>query len=319
MLIRAAMGAFFALGAIGAALAQNSFPTPGGATVPGYVNMCIVGNLAVPCNPSGGGGGFTGPGDTVSGALAWWGLRAYSSATAGTKAANICNASSVCADVNTLAANGNFDVATAQGAPLNCGGTGGTCTVNKLYDQSGASNCTGPCDEIGSTPFPTLVFNCLGTKPCAAFAASPMQSPAYVPTTNQPFTGSAVATRTGNLTAYGDIIANAGGGIQLMFGQGNNLVSQYASGSIPSASAADNAPHAMQFIVNGATGSFFIDGVSTAVGSNPGPGPITGNLDVGGNANNLAGNFFEGGFWAFGFSGAQQSSMNTNQHTYWGF
>jgi hypothetical protein len=31
------------------AAAQNSFLTPGGASVPGIVTMCIVGNLAVPC------------------------------------------------------------------------------------------------------------------------------------------------------------------------------------------------------------------------------------------------------------------------------
>lgn len=37
--------------AVAPAAAQNSFPTPGGATVPGYVNMCVVANQAVPCNP----------------------------------------------------------------------------------------------------------------------------------------------------------------------------------------------------------------------------------------------------------------------------
>jgi hypothetical protein len=34
----------------GAAFAQNSFPTPGGATVPGSVQMCIVSGKAVPCS-----------------------------------------------------------------------------------------------------------------------------------------------------------------------------------------------------------------------------------------------------------------------------
>ena len=35
---------------ISPALAQNSFVTAGGATVPGVVLMCIVGNVAVPCS-----------------------------------------------------------------------------------------------------------------------------------------------------------------------------------------------------------------------------------------------------------------------------
>ena len=47
----AALGAIFA-SPRRAAFAQNNFPTPGGATAPGYVTMCIVANVAVPCNSS---------------------------------------------------------------------------------------------------------------------------------------------------------------------------------------------------------------------------------------------------------------------------
>lgn len=50
--ILAAQAAAILLLLAGPAAAQNSFPTPGGATVPGYVNMCITGNRAVPCIPS---------------------------------------------------------------------------------------------------------------------------------------------------------------------------------------------------------------------------------------------------------------------------
>lgn len=46
----AALGLVFTASLWGQAFAQNSFPTPGGATVPGYVTMCVVANLAVPCN-----------------------------------------------------------------------------------------------------------------------------------------------------------------------------------------------------------------------------------------------------------------------------
>ena len=38
-----------------AAAQDHEFPTPGNATVPGYVTMCIVANQAVPCAASGGG------------------------------------------------------------------------------------------------------------------------------------------------------------------------------------------------------------------------------------------------------------------------
>jgi hypothetical protein len=33
----------------GVAVAQNSFPTANGSTVPGYVLMCITGGKATPC------------------------------------------------------------------------------------------------------------------------------------------------------------------------------------------------------------------------------------------------------------------------------
>jgi hypothetical protein len=323
MLMRGTLGAFFALGATGIAVAQNSFPTPGGATVPGYVNMCITGNLAVPCNP-GGGGGFAGPGDVVAGALAWWGLRAYSAAKAGTKAANICNAGdAACADVNTLA-NGNFDVVTAQGAPLNCGGTGGTCTIKTLYDQSGAINCTTACDITGGLPAarPTLIFNCIGTRPCAAFVATDrLLNSGYVPTNAQPFTASMVADRTGALTAFGATMASAAL-VQLGFGVAANLVGQYAGIAIVNAAAADNTTHAIQHIVNGASGQMYIDGTSTAVSGSPGPSSIATSLAIGSASdlsNPFTGNFHEGGWWAGAFTGGQLSSMNSNQHAYWGF
>jgi hypothetical protein len=47
-----AAGALLALAATVPATAQNTFPTAGGATVPGFVTMCISGNVATPCNPS---------------------------------------------------------------------------------------------------------------------------------------------------------------------------------------------------------------------------------------------------------------------------
>lgn len=62
-----ALGALFALGLVSGARAQDNFPTPGGATVPGYVTMCISGNIAVPCNPGGGGGGGLAAGAAVTG------------------------------------------------------------------------------------------------------------------------------------------------------------------------------------------------------------------------------------------------------------
>lgn len=55
------------------AMAQNSFPTPGGASVPGLVQMCITANQAKPCVgtvTAGPDSNFTTPGGaTVGGAV----------------------------------------------------------------------------------------------------------------------------------------------------------------------------------------------------------------------------------------------------------
>ena len=82
-----ALGALFALGLVSGARAQDNFPTPGGATVPAYVTMCLTGpnNTAIPCNP-GGGGGMT-VGGAVSGGIAGCNLFVTSSLQLGCVAA----------------------------------------------------------------------------------------------------------------------------------------------------------------------------------------------------------------------------------------
>lgn len=58
----------------GVATAQNSFPTPGGARVPGIVAMKIVGGKAVPISgtvTSGPDGSFGTPGGATVGGSVW--------------------------------------------------------------------------------------------------------------------------------------------------------------------------------------------------------------------------------------------------------
>jgi hypothetical protein len=55
------------------------------------------------------GGGYQGPGDIVSGATEWYGLRAYSSADRGNKLINACNiADAACADISSDASTGKL-------------------------------------------------------------------------------------------------------------------------------------------------------------------------------------------------------------------
>jgi hypothetical protein len=98
---------------------------------------------------TGGGGAYTGPGNIVSGASAWWGLRAYNTAyaTALGNIANIVDTATGAATCTIKAnASGDADLTTAGagGAGNNCllGATtfcttthAAGCSVTLLYDQ----------------------------------------------------------------------------------------------------------------------------------------------------------------------------------------
>ena len=267
------------------------------------------------------GGSYTGPGDVVSGAKMWWGLRAYSLATVGTKAANICNSGDAnCADVNTLS-NGDFDVATATGAPLNCGGAGGTCTIKVLYDKIGINCAAANCDLTQTTIAnrPTLVFNCVGTKPCASFNGTSQRiiSGGSATSVSQPVTLSAVAINN-NTGAQRSILFFAGNTLQIAYSSANNA--QLFAGSNRGAAASTSAFHALQGVANGASSDINIDGTANTgtAGSNALSGTISMG-DNGGSSQWFNGGITEAGASPSAFSSGQSSSMSSNQHSYWGF
>lgn len=267
---------------------------------------------------------YTGPGDVVSGAFGWWGLRAYNLAQVGTKVANICNSGDAnCADVNSLS-NGDFDVATATGSPLSCGGAGGTCTVKILYDQTGANACGGSaCDLNTSTSAatrPTLTFNCIGTKPCMTFNGSSqfLRSSGSVTAKAQPNTLSAVAQTT-NTGANRHIIGHVSGAAnQLGYPTTNNTAQVYA-GSNVTATASAGSYHALQGVQNGASCDINVDGASST--GNCGTQDFSGQVFMGQifSSQWMSGQVLEVGAWNIAFNGTQSSNMSSNQHSYWGF
>lgn len=269
---------------------------------------------------------YAGPGDVKSGASAWWGLRAYSAATAGNRAANICNSGDAnCADINTLA-NGNFDVTTAQGSPLNCGGTGGTCTVKILYDQSGANSCSSAaCDLSQPTAAtrPVLTFSCLGSLPCmtGSTATGAMQT-GGTSSIAQPFTITAAAQRTGNFTAYNTIIANAGGSVGLYFNTTGNA-DFFVGGTDHAFAASNSAWHALQAIGSGTSSSGTTDGSTTAISAATtaftSSAAIRAFNDTSAPGDAMVGTVGEFGVWSSAFSGTDLTNMNSNIHSYWGF
>ena len=260
------------------------------------------------------GASYTGPGDIASGALAWYGLRAYSSAARGQKAINVCNAGdATCVDMSTDASSGALTITTVGGT--NCSVS--TCTIKKAYDQTGNGY-----DATQSTIAnrPTLSVSCLSSLPCMAFSGSQYLQ-ATIPAVSFPDTYSAVAKRTGNFGAQNAIFASYPGGPVFYFYSGSNLLALYAgvAGSM-TVGAADNSWHAIQALVNGGSSSLEVDG-TTSGGALSNNGGST-SLGVGaypGGSNRFNGFMAEGGYWTSAVSSGNQSSMNSNQHSYWGF
>ena len=142
--------------------------TPGLAA--GSVSSMGAGAWAV---ASSGGGPYTaGPGDVLSGAAVYVGLRAYTAAIATAHTQPLVNlrraSDSHQCDV-LVATNGGLGVTSScgtggdngQSATSFCAST--TCYATKLYDQSGNSRDQ---SQATTTAQPQLVFSCLGAKPC---------------------------------------------------------------------------------------------------------------------------------------------------------
>lgn len=285
------------------AFATTSLPFPG----PGTVHTT-------------GGGGYTGPGNVSAGAVAWFGLRAFSSADRGNKAVNVClPAGTPCADFLTDATTGNL--ITSAGAVTTCNNSTVICVINTWYDhvnQLGTNNCTGgTCDLINASlgSQEILVLNCVGTTlPCAQTVPSEgVYTSVGSLAQSQPYLISWVGEELGNNGNYS-------GTIDLVTGWPNatNLVFIWAGGgSIITATASISVWHAMQALFKDATSAstLWVDATSNAaVGI--GTAGLSGVINhTNGNTN---GNFVEFGIWN-GDVSANNATMNSNQKTYWGY
>lgn len=264
---------------------------------------------------------YVGPGDlSITGALGWYGARAYSAATRGNKAMNVCNVSDVaCADLFTDSSTGNLVVTTIGGS--SCSSV--TCTVKTLYDQTGNGN-----DVTNSTIAnrPTLVVTCLNGHPCLQYvraSAQVLATAGNISAQNRNFYA-AVAIRTGNTTNFHQFMTTGGG--ELLFNQSANSIGVFAATGVFLGSVADNSWHAMQGQVDlaGGNDSFVsADGTnsSTAVlGSCCSARKISVGQFNGSGGDALDGKLAEAGFWTQAsplYTTTQATTMCHNQFTYW--
>lgn len=262
---------------------------------------------------------YQGPGDIVSGATVWVGLRAYSSGDRGNRLVNVCIPADVaCADLISDVGTGALVIPTIGGSSCSVV----TCTVKIFYDRSGANACSSSaCDFTQSTIAnrATLIVSCVNSLPCARVAGAATYTTGGSGNLVQPNWVSAVVTRTAAFTTAGPWMGDGGGGSIGLFAASANQVQTYGGASII-VTASDSAWHSIQSVFNGASSDMYVDGSSTTgdVGTNVFSFGLKMFNDNFGNL--MTGDLTEVGLWNNVVpNGTQKSNMNANQHTYWGF
>jgi hypothetical protein len=275
---------------------------------------------------------YVGPGDVVSGATFWWGLRAYSAAVAASGTQKAIN-------VRNTGTNETCDVLIATSGGLastvsSCSGaSSGTalstfcssCAITEWYDQSGATNCTGTaCHVVQATAANqgTLTLSCLGSLPCGVVASSGPQfwRTASVINANNaaPHSYYAVVDDT---SAGTHIFLNFDGGTRNSFYYASTTSIQVTDTASNIGGAVTNAWHvAIASVVSGTNNSTVnVDGTTVVTGTlttNTGVDKPTFGNDAGG-FDPFNGNLAEGGVWPSSVA-ASYTSLCHNAFAYWG-
>lgn len=199
-----------------------------------------------------------------------------------------------------------WDEATAA---AHCAAT--TCAARWLYDQSGAAKDIGTATAASQTP---LIFSCKGALPCLQLSNA---GAAYVMGA-----ATSITPATGVVSISSVAIRQSGTG-QCFFlreNGNNNVLKAFGAGfwgySTLSGAAAEGAWHAGQLVINGASSSVAIDGVTTT-------GTATGTVTAGSpgfsGVSGTVCNWTEGVLWDnVVLTPAQIAALTANQRAYWG-
>ena len=260
---------------------------------------------------------YPGPGDIVSGATAFWGLRAYSSATAGSQAAVIRRASDNATTTIDTLFSGGFDTSTAS---TFCTST--SCYIQELLDQTGNGN---NFVQTTSSKQPQLIFNGLGSLPVMSFSTSTYLCISSPPAVGQPWTASVVAERTASGYQSGLLTTRDSSGLDVGFlyrSATDTIGFGAGAADIVLSSLSDNSWHAMQGVASSTAGVVYYDG-SSSFGS-VGTDTISTSYPMCLGSDSYGDGYFTGaiteaGLWPTAFSTSTTNSINSNQHSYWGF
>lgn len=263
--------------------------------------------------------GFQGLGDVLSGALFYWGLRAYSAAkaTAGADCIDIIETNQTFTSTLGVQADGNLNTTTIKAGHM-AGSTlaawivaRGTPFIHKIYDQTGngfdatSTNGTGPTLNVG------------GAKPlCQMPGGGVILASSATLTRAQPYSVSTVSRRTS--AGSGSIFGSSGNSAILVYDSANNLGFNLGVAQ-PTIAATDNILHAVQWICQGATSICNVDGSNNTPASNPGTNTISAEtIKIGGNNGSAVCDTVEVAGWAGATSGANYGAIQVNQKAWWG-
>jgi len=284
-------------------------------------------------NESAGTSSFVGTADAAGSApIAFWGMRAMSTATAAAGTQKLFQLTKTGATCDILVANNG-----GPGLTTACTGTGTNgvniatfcstaCTFSAWYDQTGNGQ-----DLFQATVAnqPIYTTNCVGTFSCAQGDAARELDRNPLTTQNQPFTISAFAERTGAFTTAGTVFAGNGFDVQLLFDSTANNIFMYAGNSTNTMTTADSAPHSLIAVYNGSTSGAVIDGtpptacfgggVFACNASTNGISGASALITNSGNPSNhpFTGYVFELGIWNGGWTTTQWTPVSANQCNYW--
>lgn len=260
---------------------------------------------------------YVGPGDVVSGATAWYGLRAYSNATKGSNAIRIRRISDNSEQDFVTLSTGALDIASIA---TFLSATSGK--IVSVYDQTGNGNTL---TQATAGAQPSYVDSGIGSLPTASFAlvggGQFWASGSWngTSTIGQPFTLTSVSNYAGNATDGFGALQFSTATIAIFWVDSPPTIGIYAPTPGLTASAALSTWEAFQGVGNGVSSDANLNGTAnTGTTGSTAFGGATVQLGNGGGGR-FVGSWVEGGMWNAGFTSGQSSSMSSNQHSYWGF
>src|ERR1043166_2491804 len=251
---------------------------------------------------------YTGPGDIVSGGVAWWGLRAYNTAFIGSAAIRVLRSSDSTEKDIVIAANGIINVSDSH-----FDGSA-TYSVVKLYDQTGNGRHI-DTPNVAVT-YPTLTLNDNGSLPRMNPIAR-MNSTLSSPNMSQPFSVSTVARRTTN-DGQRQIAWIGHWPTQIGFDGSNDTIEIYNGGGNGTATGAtEGSTFSIQALYSNAASKIAINGSSSTTSiadtNSSNAQPFSFPADAG-----LIGKAWEAGWWASDIS-SSFAAISANQRSVWNF